>query len=102
MLEVTGASVGVGDVGLPGVEGVGVPEGEASLPCLLRLHPLQPGPARQKCLYRIFCDPNPMRGFRSYQYILSKLILLKLLIFRVLNEPANKSRYCSLLSCTLP
>ena len=44
MLEVTGASVGVGDVGLPGVEGVGVPEGEASLPCLLRLHPLQPGP----------------------------------------------------------
>ena len=49
---------GAGDVGLPGVGGVGVPEGEASLPCLLRLHPLQPGPARQKCLYRIFFDPN--------------------------------------------
>ena len=42
--------LGVGDVGLPVVEGVGVPEGEASLPCLLRLHPLQPGPACQKCL----------------------------------------------------
>ena len=41
---------GVGDVGLPGVGGVGVPEGEASLPCLLPLHPLQPGPGRQKCL----------------------------------------------------
>ena len=42
--------LGVGDVELPVVEGVGVPEGEASLPCLLRLHPLQPGPASQKCL----------------------------------------------------
>ena len=42
--------VGVGDVGLPGVGGVWVPEGEASLPCLLHLHPLQPGPGRQKCL----------------------------------------------------
>ena len=42
--------VGVGDVRLPGVGGVGVPEGEASLPCLLRLHPLQPGPGRQKWL----------------------------------------------------
>ena len=41
---------GVGDVGLPGVGGVGVPEGEASLPCFLRLHPLQPGPGRQKWL----------------------------------------------------
>ena len=40
---------GVGGVGLPGVGGVGVPEGEASLPCLLHLHPLQPGPGRQKC-----------------------------------------------------
>ena len=40
MLEVTGASVGVGDVGLPGVEGVGVPKGEASLPCLIYLYPL--------------------------------------------------------------
>ena len=47
----------VGDVGLPGVGGVGVPEGESSLPCLLRLHPLQPGPAGQKCL-RIFCDSS--------------------------------------------
>ena len=46
--------LGVEGVGLPGVEGVGVPEGEASLPCLLRLHPLQPGPGCQKCL-RIFC-----------------------------------------------
>ena len=42
--------VGVGDVGIPGVGGVGVPEGKASPPCLLRLHPLQPGPGRQKCL----------------------------------------------------
>ena len=42
--------VGVGDVGLPGVGDVGVPEGEASLPCLLPLHPLQPGPGRQKWL----------------------------------------------------
>ena len=49
--------LGVGDVGLPVVEGVGVPEGEASLPCLLRLHPLQPGPGRQKCL-RLVCDPS--------------------------------------------
>ena len=48
--------LGVGDVGLHGVEGVGVPEGEASLPCLLRLHPLQPGPRSQNLiigLYRI-------------------------------------------------
>ena len=65
--------LGIGDVGLPGVgdnrrlsfgvvgllgvEGVGVPEGEASLPCLLRLHPLQPRPGHQKCL-RIFCNPS--------------------------------------------
>ena len=49
--------LGVEGVGLPGVEGVGVPEGEASLPCLLRLHPLQPGPRSQKC-FGIFCDPT--------------------------------------------
>ena len=48
---------GVEGVGLLGVEGVGVPEGEASLPCLLRLHPLQPGPRSQKC-FGIFCDPT--------------------------------------------
>ena len=42
--------LGVGDVGLPDVGGVWVPEGEASLPCLLHLHPLQPGPGWQKCL----------------------------------------------------
>ena len=50
-------SFGVGDAELLGVEGVGVPEGEASLPCLLRLHPLQPRPGHQKCL-RIFCNPS--------------------------------------------
>ena len=37
-------------VGRPGVGDVGVPEGEASLPCLLRLHPLQPRPGHRKCL----------------------------------------------------
>ena len=38
----------VGDVGLPGVGDVWVPEGESSLPCILRLHPLQPRPGWQK------------------------------------------------------
>ena len=37
----------IGDVGLLGVGVVGVPEGESSLPCLLRLHPLQPRPGWQ-------------------------------------------------------
>ena len=51
-VEVVGLP-GVGDfgllgVGLPGVEGVWVPECESSLPCILRLHPLQPRPGWQK------------------------------------------------------
>ena len=56
MLGNSGLGVGdvglpdIGNLGLPNVGGVGIPECEASLPCVLRFHPLEPGPERQKCL----------------------------------------------------